>query len=444
MKRNKKKEKITIGFAALATTLKINGSTTITKNTWLIYWDNIANQSGVTPTDIDIIDEDVNHPDNIVTFEVTFDKPGDYFEFEVDAVNAGTLDAEIISIEKKYNNTLIPAVEDPEHRVVPAYLKYEVTYADTGEPAVGDKLAKRTDATHFTTRTYKIRVEYDREAVTNSDINTQNGNVTHTFSLEVEYGQATPEAAPVMGDFENDEWDTIVSNGCSAYNIGDTKEVDLGSLGTHTVRIANCSTPAICSTEGFSQTACGFVIEFTDIISETYMNDMIDGSTNGDGNKGGWEYSHMRSYLNDTTLGIYAKLPSTLKSAIIPTTVVSGHGRLDSSDFETTDNLYLLSTHEVWEDTICVQSSGLCGYDSAYNKTRQLDYYEGLHVTTGSYSGAIKKNGNNSSSWWLRTPKYDPNDSNSWNVFFKVYSSGQDDTYWSSEDYGVSPAFRIG
>ena len=57
--RNKKRNRIFlllilllgigIGFAALATTLKINGSTTITKNTWNIYWDNVANEKGGTP-----------------------------------------------------------------------------------------------------------------------------------------------------------------------------------------------------------------------------------------------------------------------------------------------------------------------------------------------------------------------------------------------------------
>ena len=204
--RNKKKSQISvlllillglsIGFAALATTLKINGSATITKNTWNIYWDNIANQDGVTPTTSEIVSEDANHPNNIVTFEVTFDKPGDYYEFTVDAVNAGTLDAEILSIEKKYNDTVIPEEEDPNNRVVPAYLKYEVTYADGSAIAIGNKLAKAQDLTStppvYTTKTYKIRVEYDKDAVTNSDINNQVGNVTHEFSFKVDYGQAQP------------------------------------------------------------------------------------------------------------------------------------------------------------------------------------------------------------------------------------------------------------
>ena len=204
--RNKKKNRVFlllilllavgIGFAALATTLKINGTTNINLNTWNIYWDNIHNQSGVTPTVSQIVSEDANHPNNIINFSVDFEKPGDYYEFEVYAVNAGTLDAEILSIEKKYNDTDIPEVEDPNNRVVPAYLSYVVTYADGSQVRVGDKLVKRRTATLFTKKAYKIRVEYDKDLVTPDDVNTQVGNVTHTFTLEIVYGQRTPEPSP--------------------------------------------------------------------------------------------------------------------------------------------------------------------------------------------------------------------------------------------------------
>jgi hypothetical protein len=206
IKRNKKKNKITmllllllgisIGFAALATTLKINGTANISKNTWNVYWDNIDNQDGVTPTTSQIVNEDDAHKKNIVNFEVTFEKPGDYYEFTVDAVNAGTIDAEILSIEKKYDGNVI-SQENP----LPSYLKYEVTYEDGSEIKVGDKLAKRTDASTFTRKTYKIRVEYDKDAVTNSDVNNQVGDVTHTFDFKVEYGQST----------SSDEDDSVVA-----------------------------------------------------------------------------------------------------------------------------------------------------------------------------------------------------------------------------------------
>ena len=92
--------------------------------------------------------------------------------------------------------------------------------------------------------------------------------------------------------FTLDDWNTIVENvksgNTSMYKVGDTKEVNLGTTyGTHTLRIANTSTPSECSGTGFSQTACGFVLEFADIITTHKMND-----TNT--NVGGWRSEERR------------------------------------------------------------------------------------------------------------------------------------------------------
>ena len=233
----------------------------------------------------------------------------------------------------------------------------------------------------------------------------------------------TVDVNPVS--FADDDWATIAAVAKSGkyteyYNVGDTKEVDLGSLGKHTVRIANTSTPAECSQEGFSQTACGFVLEFADIITKHNMN-----ST--DTNVGGWPASSMRSYLSTD---IYNALPADLQSAIMDTKVVSGHGSSDSANFTSTDKLYLLSTAEVWAQGI--------GNDAGRTNTRQLDYYSAQGVTTSNYSGAIKQRNGSNYWWWLRAAD------SSYNYdFYTVGDSGD----WYSNDAsgkdGVSPAFRI-
>ena len=212
----------------------------------------------------------------------------------------------------------------------------------------------------------------------------------------------------------------------------------MGTLGTHTLRVANNSTPAECSTTGFSQTACGFVLEFEDIITEHRMNPYsqsgnVDGD--GDGNKGGWEYSEMRTYVNSD---IYNALPTTLKNAIINTTVVSGHGSNDSANFTTTDKLYLLSPHEVWEDDDGNTSDGIDYYDKSYASTRQLDYYKNNNVTTSSYSRAIKQRNSSNYDWWLRSAYSRYN-----GVFFGVGNDGHWYAGFSNYTRGVSPAFRI-
>ena len=60
----------------------------------------------------------------------------------------------------------------------------------------------------------------------------------------------TTVAEPVS--FASDDWATIakaakIGTYVGKYNLGDTKEVDLGSLGIHTVRIANTSKLAECN-----------------------------------------------------------------------------------------------------------------------------------------------------------------------------------------------------
>ena len=237
--------------------------------------------------------------------------------------------------------------------------------------------------------------------------------------------------APEPADFATDSWATIVnavrSNNTSKYNVGDTKEVDLGTTyGTHTLRIANMSTPSECSTSGFSQTACGFVLEFADIITRHVMNDTMT-------NVGGWPASSMYTFVNND---IYNSLPTDLKNAIIDTTVVSGHGSTSGeTNFISTDKLYLLSTAELWAQG----TSSKINNDSARSATRQLDYYTNIGVTTSNYSGAIKKNETSASSWWLRSAY-----SNSTTAFFYVGSSG---IYYSNtaiSTSGVAPAFRLG
>ncbi len=222
--------------------------------------------------------------------------------------------------------------------------------------------------------------------------------------------------------FKDDSWSTIArtvkAGKASLYQVGDTKEVDMGELGTHTVRVANTSS---CTNGETSETACGFVVEFADIVSTQTMNSNRT-------NVGGWPASAMQTYVNGT---IYNALPSDLQNVIATTTVVSGHGSTSGEvNFTSSDKLYLLSTKEVW--------NGGTGYDTAEAETRQLDYYKNKGVTTSNYSGAIKQYNGTNSNWWLRS-------ANSYTTytFFVVRNGGA----WGSSSadiaYGVAPAFRI-
>ena len=222
--------------------------------------------------------------------------------------------------------------------------------------------------------------------------------------------------------FSTDSWKTIIkavrNDNISKYSIGDTKEIELDGYGTHTLRIANTSTPSECSTTGFSQTACGFVLEFADIITKHNMNDT-------ETNIGGWPATSMRTFVNND---IYNAIPSEIKNAIIDTTVVSGHGREDTANFTSTDKLYLLAPKEIYTDFDDTD-------DAAKDLTRTLDYYTNIGVTTSSYSGAIKS----ASTWWLRAAI-----SRVSNGFLRVGNFGGWSAGFANYPYGVAPAFRIG
>ena len=233
--------------------------------------------------------------------------------------------------------------------------------------------------------------------------------------------------------FATDSWKTIINavknNNIGKYNVGDTKTINMGTYGTHTLRLANKSTPSECSGTGFSQTACGFVLEFADLIT---MHPMNDSATN----TGGWPATTMRTFVNDS---IYNALPSDLRNSIMNTTVVSGIGSSDSSGsatcFKSTDKLYLLAPREIYNNY-----DGT--YDTANSLTRTLDYYITQGVTTTNYSGAIKRGENISYNqwWWLRNANSQLNYS-----FSMVYDDGSFiNNFGANQSIGVSPAFRIG
>ena len=295
----------------------------------------------------------------------------------------------------------------------------EGTCESISQAAISDiTIAKKISIESGITHKYTFTILFKE---TNADQNTNQGKKFNGVLGIEEY------KAP---NFATDSWSTIIANvkagNGSEYAIGSTKEVNLGTTyGTHTLRIANTSTPSECSKTGFSQTACGFVLEFADIITNHEMN-ISDISEN----VGGWPATRMRTFVNND---IYNSLPTDLKNGIIDTTVVSSYGKSDTSNFTSTDKLYLLAPKEIYTD---FNNS----YDTAKDLTRQLDYYKNEGVTTSSCSKAIKINNSTASYWWLRSAK-----SVNISSFYFVYNAAGDwNTGTAYTTDGVSPAFRMG
>ena len=382
---------MSIGFAAISTTLIINGNAKVSENNEdfsVIFTAASIDGNDVYSTAVDETKKTITfttselkalNQTSILTYEVTNNSSNYDAEVKVTCVPKEGTTAKYTSIKNKLANdaTIVKAKETLNGTLT-------VTLNKT--------------ATESVTEEYTCKLEFNA----------------------VERDTIGKENIPDPVSFTSDSWKTIqkaVQTGnTSKYNVGDTKEVDLGSLGKHMVRISNMSA---CTTET-SETACGFVVEFADIITNQKFN-----STNT--NVGGWRDSELRTYVNGT---IYNALPSDLQNVISTTKVISGHGKTSGeTNFETQDKLYLLNAQEVWSTN---------DYDTSVGTPKQLDYYKNQGVTASSYAGAKKQYKGSDSYWWLRSARSSRTDS-----FITVGGSGDWIFYTADTSIGVSPAFRI-
>ena len=210
---------VTVGFAALSTNLNINGNSKIFNSTWDIHFNNIR----VTPGSVAIGTGDyaakVDENDNTnVNFTITLDKPGDYYEFLVDVVNAGSIDGTIESITStlKINNDE-PFVITKNPSNLPKYILYDVTYSDDTEIQANHEL-KSGD-----TETYKVRVEYNKDI---SSLDLPSSDKTLSFGIRPLIKQSidsysSPSSENYMYAFLNPyEGGLYVSIGDSLSSIG--------------------------------------------------------------------------------------------------------------------------------------------------------------------------------------------------------------------------------
>ena len=351
-------------------------------------------------------------------------RPGWSTTKEVSVKNNGTLDANYNVIWQTLTNTITnnELVLSATCQRLNASGTVEGTCESISQVPVSDMtIAKKINIESGFTHKYTFTILFKE---TNADQNNNQGKEFNGVLGIEEY------KAP---NFATDSWSTIIANVKAGYGseyaVGSTKEIDMGTYGTHTLRVANTSTPSECSTTGFSQSACGFVLEFADIITTHNMNPIKRPIDDYGYSEGGWPASSMYTFVNED---IYNLLPSVLKGAIIDTVTISGYGEKDTSNFTSTDKLYLLAPKEIY--TGWARSN-----DTAKDLTRTLDYYTSIGVTTSSYSGAIKKNGTSASDWWLRAAH-----SNTTNLFFRVNFDGDWIHTYAGYSCGVAPAFRLG
>ena len=164
-----------LGYAYLNSNLSINGTTNITSSSWNVYWNNVQIKTG-SVTDV-TTPATIQSGNTLVVFNVNLKEPGDYYEFTVDAVNSGSIDAMIGDLTQG-----VYASNGTTPRTLPEYLEYTVTYED------GIPIAQNHLLAHNTTETYKVRVYFKEDINANQLPSTDDSIV---FKFGVEYVQAT-------------------------------------------------------------------------------------------------------------------------------------------------------------------------------------------------------------------------------------------------------------
>ena len=135
---------LTVAYAALNAVLTIQGSAQVTSADWDVHLANPIVKNGSTTTDVPVITSGKS-----LTFNTTLNMPGDFYEFTVDVVNSGSIDAMIEKVTKTPELTTDQA----------KYLKYEVSYAN------GESIANKQAIAAGVTMPIKVRVEYRNDLV---------------------------------------------------------------------------------------------------------------------------------------------------------------------------------------------------------------------------------------------------------------------------------------
>ena len=224
---------------------------------------------------------------------------------------------------------------------------------------------------------------------------------------------------------------------CIDFKLGDTR-----GTGANKVRVANCSKPLGCSLEKYSQTACGLVYEYVDVVSFTSIN-------SSDTIVGGYKDSNIRSVIQ-----------SLAPAEAIPVKVVSGYDRYNTQNIITYDKAYLLSGVEVFGGNAGYNTGEQYPHDTTEMYTRQLDIYatpayrDGGKIAAKRYYGTFPPDLNPGHfpdhivPWALRNVDYyNSNVNGIGKGTFGSVTAGSIPEYrdWSATtSIGVSPAFRIG
>ena len=245
---------LTIAYAALNAVLTIQGSAQVTSADWDIHLANPKVTNGSVTTTVPTLTSGKS-----LTFSTTLNMPGDFYEFTVDVVNAGSIDAMIENVVKTPELTADQA----------KYLKYEITYQN------GESINTKQNIAAGATTPIKVRLEY-RNDLSASDLPTTAD--TLSLSLTLVYVQSDGTGSDVK---DNGVLKLATANGSldaigTIVTIGDQQFYTIGTEGDNVKLLAkyNLQVGNVCT----SSSSCTPIENPTGLQDSTMIGYPPDGS----------------------------------------------------------------------------------------------------------------------------------------------------------------------
>ena len=202
---------ISVGYAALTTTLNINGNTTIEKATWDVHFENLVKTEGSVEA---TTEASIDTTKTVINFTISLLEPGDFYEFTTDIVNAGTIDAMISEVLKT-------GLSETQEK----YLNYIVNYSD------GKELQEKERLKSGATENITVRVEY-KEDIDPSDLPTEEETLNLTFSVTYiqEDGTSISRGGTLLSKISKN----AVSDAIQSTYVSSEKGIDFNTVSSET------------------------------------------------------------------------------------------------------------------------------------------------------------------------------------------------------------------
>ena len=175
---------LTVAFAAMSTTLTINGTAEVNTASWDIHFENLSSAvttGDATETTAPTIQTGADSKPNtkIGDFKIQLTKPGDSVTYTFDVVNDGTIDAKLGTLTMgtpQCTSNAEPTVEN-DATIVCDGLTYELTYTDGGAPVAQDDTLNKGETKNLT-----LKLAFDGDALPTDDVAISGLDITMIYN----------------------------------------------------------------------------------------------------------------------------------------------------------------------------------------------------------------------------------------------------------------------